>query len=165
MEEKNIQVSLESKLKRKKQLMASRSNRLRRFGDHMPELLESIDKAFAQGRFIKKPVGPIGACISLKDPSLVVAVESCLRGFFKTFCCDNYRDEKVLQGLMSSYFPKGSRPPIMVCPFTDRVYNLQGRGVHHPEFPSVLDCLNIENPVITNCLIDMRSIESILIIK
>uniref|UniRef100_A0A8C1T5H8 Structural maintenance of chromosomes protein 6 n=1 Tax=Cyprinus carpio TaxID=7962 RepID=A0A8C1T5H8_CYPCA len=165
MEEKNIQVSLESKLKRKKQLMASRSNRLRRFGDQMPELLESIDKAFAQGRFIKKPVGPIGACISLKDPSLAVAVESCLRGFFKTFCCDNYRDEKVLQGLMSSYFPKGSRPQIMVCPFTDRVYNLQGRGVHHPEFPSVLDCLNIENPVITNCLIDMRGIESILIIK
>uniref|UniRef100_A0A8C1S1A7 Structural maintenance of chromosomes protein 6 n=1 Tax=Cyprinus carpio TaxID=7962 RepID=A0A8C1S1A7_CYPCA len=150
------------RLKRKKQLMASRSNRLRRFGDHMPELLESINNAFSQGRFIKKPVGPIGACISLKDPSLAVAVESCLRGFFKTFCCDNYRDEKVLQGLMSSYFPKGSRPQIMVCPFTDRVYNLQ---VHLPECPSVLDCLNIENPVITNCLIDMRGIESILIIK
>lgn len=60
MEEKNIQVSLESKRKRKNQLTASRSNRLRRFGDRMPELLESIDKAHAQGRFIKKPVGPIG---------------------------------------------------------------------------------------------------------
>ncbi|XDV42761.1 hypothetical protein PO909_011373 [Leuciscus waleckii] len=165
MEEKNIQVSLEFKLKRKKQLMASRSNRLKRFGDHMPELLELIDKAFAQGRFIKKPVGPIGACISLKDPSLAVAVESCLIGFIKTFCCDNYKDEKVLQGLMSSYFPKGSRPQIIVCPFTDRVYNVQGRGVNHPEFPSVLDCLNVENPVIINCLIDMRSIECILIIK
>ncbi|XP_016089316.1 structural maintenance of chromosomes protein 6-like [Sinocyclocheilus grahami] len=165
MEEKNIQVSLESKLKRKKQLMASRSNRLRRFGNHMPELLESINKAFSQGRFIKKPVGPIGACISLKDPSLAVAVESCLRGLIKSFCCDNYRDEKVLQGLMSSYFPRSNRPQIIVCLFTDRVYNLQGRGVQHPEFLSVLDCLNIENPVITNCLIDMRSIESILIIK
>uniref|UniRef100_A0A8C1LL59 Structural maintenance of chromosomes protein 6 n=1 Tax=Cyprinus carpio TaxID=7962 RepID=A0A8C1LL59_CYPCA len=165
MEEKNIQVSLESRLKRKKQLMASRSNRLRRFGDHMPELLESINNAFSQGRFIKKPVGPIGACISLKDPSLAVAVESCLRGLIKSFCCDNYKDEKVLQGLMSSYFPRGNRPQIIVCPFTDRVYNLQGRGVHLPECPSVLDCLNIENPVITNCLIDMRAIESILIIK
>ncbi|XP_056623223.1 structural maintenance of chromosomes protein 6 isoform X2 [Triplophysa dalaica] len=165
MEEKDIQVCLESKVKRKKQLMASRSNRLRRFGDHMPELLESIDRAFAQGRFIKKPVGPIGACISLKDPSLVVAVESCLRSFMKTFCCDNYKDEKVLQELMSPYFPKGSRPQIIVCRFTDRVHKLQGRGVRHPEFPSVLDALNIENPVVTNCLIDMRSIECILIIK
>ncbi|XP_065110604.1 structural maintenance of chromosomes protein 6 isoform X2 [Paramisgurnus dabryanus] len=165
MEEKEIQVCLESKLKRKKQLMASRSNRLRRFGDSMPELLQSIDRAFAQGRFIKKPVGPLGACISLKDPSLVVAVESCLRSFMKTFCCDNYKDEKVLQELMSPYFPRGSRPQIIVCRFTDRAYKLQGRGVCHPEFPSVLDALNIENPVITNCLIDMRSIESILIIK
>lgn len=60
MEEKRFQVSLESKLKRKNQLTASRSNRLRRFGDRMPELLESINRAHAQGRFIKKPVGPIG---------------------------------------------------------------------------------------------------------
>uniref|UniRef100_A0AAR2KYZ7 Structural maintenance of chromosomes protein 6 n=1 Tax=Pygocentrus nattereri TaxID=42514 RepID=A0AAR2KYZ7_PYGNA len=152
----NIQVSLETKLKRKNQLTASRSNRLRRFGDRMPELLESIDKAYAQGRFIKKPVGPIGACISLKDPSLAVAVESCLRSFMKTFCCDNYKDERVLQELMSPHFPRGCRPQIMVCPFTDCVYNVQSRGVHHPEFPSVLDILIINNPVITNCLIDMR---------
>ncbi|KAF4084195.1 hypothetical protein AMELA_G00125660 [Ameiurus melas] len=165
MEEKNIQVSLESKLKRKNQLTASKSNRLRRFGDRMPELLESIDKAHAQGRFIKKPVGPIGACIRLKDPSLAVAVESCLRSFMKTFCCDNYKDEKVLQELMVPHFPVCSRPQIVVCAFTDHVYNVQNRGVHHPEFPSVLDTLIIDNPVITNCLIDMRSVECILIIK
>ncbi|TSO25151.1 Structural maintenance of chromosomes protein 6 [Bagarius yarrelli] len=165
MEEKNIQVFLESKIKRKNQLTASRSNRLRRFGDRMPELMESIDKAHAQGRFIKKPVGPIGACIRLKDPSLAVAVESCLRSYMKTFCCDNYRDEKVLQELMSPHFPKGSRPQIVVCAFTDQIYNVQNRGVHHPEFPSVLDTLIGDNPVVINCLIDMRGIECILIIK
>lgn len=60
MEEKNIKVSLEAKLKRKNQLLASRSNRLRMFGDRMPELIESINKAHAQGRFAHKPVGPIG---------------------------------------------------------------------------------------------------------
>uniref|UniRef100_A0A8B9LVX5 Structural maintenance of chromosomes protein 6 n=1 Tax=Astyanax mexicanus TaxID=7994 RepID=A0A8B9LVX5_ASTMX len=150
---------------RRNQLTASRSNRLRRFGDRMPELLEAVNRAHAQGRFIKKPVGPIGACISLKDPSLAVAVESCLRGFMKTFCCDNYKDEKVLQELMSSHFARGSRPQIMVCPFTDSVYNVQHRRVHHPEFPSVLDILLVDNPVIINCLIDMRSIECILVIK
>ncbi|KAM9465780.1 structural maintenance of chromosomes protein 6 [Clarias gariepinus] len=165
MEEKNIQVSLESKLKRKNQLTASKSNRLRRFGDRMPELLESINKANAQGRFIKKPVGPIGACIRLRDPSLAVAVENCLRSFMKTFCCDNYKDERVLQELMKPHFHQGSRPQIVVCAFSDYVYNVQNRGVHHEEFPSVLDSLIIDNPVITNCLIDMRGIECILIIK
>lgn len=39
------------------------------------------------------------------------------------------------------------------------------RGVNHPDYPSVLDSLSIANPVITNCLFDMRGRESILIIK
>ncbi|KAG7465711.1 hypothetical protein MATL_G00156340 [Megalops atlanticus] len=165
LEEKNIQVVIEAKQKRRNQLMASRSNRIKRFGDRMPDLLESIDKTHGQGRFLKKPVGPIGACVTLKDPSLAVAVESCLRSFMKTFCCDNYRDEKVLQGLMSQYFPVGGRPQIIVCPFSDRVYDVRGRGVCHPEFPSVLDCLVIPSPVVANCLIDMRGIETVLVIK
>ncbi|XP_036398055.1 structural maintenance of chromosomes protein 6 [Megalops cyprinoides] len=165
LEEKNIQVVIEAKQKRRNQLMASRSNRIKRFGDRMPDLLESIDKAHSQGRFLKKPIGPIGACVTLKDPGLAVAVESCLRSFMKTFCCDNYRDEKVLQGLMSQYFPAGGRPQIIVCPFSDRVYDVRGRGVYHPEFPSVLDCLAIPSPVVANCLIDMRGIETVLVIK
>ncbi|CDQ67465.1 unnamed protein product [Oncorhynchus mykiss] len=162
---KNIQVSMEAKLKRKNQLLASRSNKLKRFGDNMPDLLDNIDKAYIQGRFTKKPLGPIGACINLKDPALAVAVESCLRSFMKTFCCDNYKDEAVLQDLMSRYFSKGNRPQIIVSPFSGSVYKVQGRGVNHPDYPSVLDSLSIANPVIANCLIDMRGIESILIIK
>lgn len=39
------------------------------------------------------------------------------------------------------------------------------RGVHHPEFPSVLTALEIDDPVVANCLIDMRGIEKILLIK
>ena len=68
-----------------------------------------------------------GSCISLKDPSLTVAVESCLRSFMKTFCCDNYRDERVLEELMAPHFPRGSRPQIIVCHFAEKVYNVQGR--------------------------------------
>ncbi|KAM4595864.1 structural maintenance of chromosomes protein 6 isoform 2-T4 [Polymixia lowei] len=165
LEEKNIQVSYEAKLKRKNQLLASRSNKLKRFGDQIPDLLDSIDKAFTKGRFLKKPIGPIGACINLKDPSLALAVESCLRGFMKTFCCDNYKDEAVLQELMSHYYPKGSRPQIIVSPFTEKVYNIHGRRVQHVEYPSVLDTVSTTSPVITNCLIDMRGIEMVLIIK
>uniref|UniRef100_A0A6Q2WTU5 Structural maintenance of chromosomes protein 6 n=1 Tax=Esox lucius TaxID=8010 RepID=A0A6Q2WTU5_ESOLU len=152
-------------ISRKNQLLASRSNKLKRFGDNMPDLLDTIYKAHIQGRFIKKPIGPIGACINLKDPTLAVAVESCLRSFMKTFCCDNYKDEAVLQELMSHYFSKGNRPQIIVSAFSNTVYKVQGRGVNHPDYPSVLDSLIIASPVITNCLIDMRGIESILIIK
>uniref|UniRef100_A0A7N5ZST4 Structural maintenance of chromosomes protein 6 n=1 Tax=Anabas testudineus TaxID=64144 RepID=A0A7N5ZST4_ANATE len=165
LEERDVQLSYESKLKRKNQLLASRSNKLKRFGDHVPNLLGSITEAYATGRFLKKPVGPIGACISLKDPTLAVAVECCLRSFMKAFCCDNYKDELVLQELMSHYYPKGNRPQIIVSPFSEKVYNIHGRKACHPEYPSLLDIITATSPVIINCLIDMRGIESVLIIK
>lgn len=69
-----------------------------------------------------------GACISLKDPSLAVAVECCLRSFVKAFCCDNYKDEAVLQELMTRFYPKGNRPQIIVSPFSDKPYNIHGRS-------------------------------------
>lgn len=60
LEERNIQVSIASKLKRKSQLLASRTNKLKRFGDQVPDLLASISEAYTTGRFLKRPVGPIG---------------------------------------------------------------------------------------------------------
>ncbi|MEQ2254827.1 hypothetical protein ILYODFUR_007570 [Ilyodon furcidens] len=127
VEAKSVQFAYESKLKRKNQLLASRSNKLKRFGDHVPDLIAAINDACAAGHFIKKPIGPIGACISLKDPTLAVSVECCLRSFMKAFCCDNYKDESVLQGLMSRFYPKGNRPQIIVSPFSDKLYNVHGR--------------------------------------
>lgn len=165
VEAKSVQSAFESKLKRKNQLLASRSNKLKRFGDYVPDLIAAINDACAAGRFIKKPVGPIGACISLKDPTLAVAVECCLRSFMKAFCCDNYKDELVLQGLMSRFYPKGNRPQIIVSPFSDKLYNVHGRKACHPDYPTVLDMINATTPVIINCLIDMRGIETILIVK
>uniref|UniRef100_A0A3P8NIT4 Structural maintenance of chromosomes protein 6 n=1 Tax=Astatotilapia calliptera TaxID=8154 RepID=A0A3P8NIT4_ASTCA len=159
LEERNVQASYESKLKRKNQLLASRSNKLKRFGDQVPDMMSAISEAYATGRFLKRPVGPIGACISLKDPSLAVAVECCLRSFVKAFCCDNYKDEAVLQELMTRFYPKGNRPQIIVSPFSDKP------KAYHPEYPSVMDIITATSPVIINCLIDMRGIESILIIK
>ncbi|XP_068436036.1 structural maintenance of chromosomes protein 6 [Clinocottus analis] len=165
LEERNIQVVYEAKVRRKHQMLASRSNKLKRFGDQVPDLLGSIAEGHASGRFLKKPVGPIGACISLKDPMLAVAVECCLRSFMKAFCCDNYKDEAALQELMCRYYPKGNRPQIIVSPFSEKIYNIHGRKAHHPEYPSVLDIITATSPVIINCLVDMRGIESILIIK
>ncbi|XP_013869624.1 structural maintenance of chromosomes protein 6, partial [Austrofundulus limnaeus] len=126
-EEKSLQFAYESKLKRKNQLLASRSNKLKRFGDFLPDLMTAIDEACAAGQFLKRPVGPIGACISLKDPSLAVAVECCLRSFMKAFCCDNYKDESVLQRLMTRFYPKGNRPQIVVSAFSNKLYNVHQR--------------------------------------
>ncbi|XP_078397707.1 structural maintenance of chromosomes protein 6-like isoform X2 [Cetorhinus maximus] len=164
-EEKDVKQSAESKKERLEELKASRTNQLKRFGESMPALLDGIEEAHKQGRFRHKPVGPLGACFRLKYPELALAVESCLKGLLLSFCCDNYRDEQVLQSLMSRYFGSGRRPQINVCEFANQVYNVKDRAVHHPDFPTVLDALEIGNPVVANCLIDMRGIERILLIS
>lgn len=38
-------------------------------------------------------------------------------------------------------------------------------GVHHPEFPSVLTALEIDGAAVANCLINVRGIEKVLLIK
>lgn len=146
-------------------LESSRSNRLRRFGEQMPALLNAIQEAHRRGQFKHAPRGPLGFLINLKDPELALAVEICLKGQLQAFTCDNYDDEKVLIGLMGRVFPSGRRPGIITGPFIHKVHDTRKRAVNHPVYPSVLQALEIEDPVVANCLIDQRGIESILLIK
>jgi len=41
-------------------LRAAQGNQLKRFGNFMPDLINAIDRACRQGRFNKKPIGPLG---------------------------------------------------------------------------------------------------------
>ncbi|XP_054474531.1 structural maintenance of chromosomes protein 6-like [Anoplopoma fimbria] len=160
-----LQRSIEAKRRNLQTMESSRSNRLRRFGEHMPALLNAIQEAHRKGQLKHKPRGPLGYHISLKDPELALSVEVCLKGQLQAFTCDNHDDEKVLQGLMSKVFPTGRRPAIITSSFLSVVHDTRRRGVNHPEYPSVLQALEIEDPVVANCLIDQRGIESILLIK
>ncbi|KAG2467980.1 SMC6 protein, partial [Polypterus senegalus] len=146
-------------------LKSSRTDRIKRFGEKMPALLAAINEAHRKGHFVKKPIGPIGSCIRVKDPDLSLAVECCLKSYLLAFCCDNYKDEKVLQSLMSKFYPQGRRPLILVSEFGNQLYNTSIRAVNHPQFPSVLQVLEINDPVVANCLIDVRGIETVLLIK
>ncbi|XP_008311197.1 structural maintenance of chromosomes protein 6 [Cynoglossus semilaevis] len=160
-----LQRSIDTNEKNKKILMSSRSNRLRRFGEHMPALLAAIEEGCKRGRFKHKPRGPLGHLISLKDPELALSVEVCLKNLLLAFVCDNHDDEKVLQGLMTTVLQKGRRPVIITSKFLPRVHDTRRKAVNDPKYPSVLQALDIEDPVVANCLIDQRGIESILLIK
>ncbi|XP_031960000.1 structural maintenance of chromosomes protein 6 [Corvus moneduloides] len=164
-ENSDVQQALDAKQKQLRDLKDSKTNTLKRFGPHIPAFLEAIEMAHKQGRFKKKPLGPLGALIHPKDPELILAIESCLKGLLQAFCCDNHSDERTLQFLMSKYFARGHRPQIIVNKFQNKIYDTSQRAVRHPEFPSVLTALEIDDPVVANCLIDMRGIETILLIK
>ncbi|XP_041277529.1 structural maintenance of chromosomes protein 6 isoform X2 [Onychostruthus taczanowskii] len=164
-ERSEVQQALDAQQKQLRDLKDSKTNTLKRFGPHVPAFLEAVEVAYNQGHFRKKPLGPLGALIHPKDPELILAIECCLKGLLQAFCCDNHSDERALQLLMSKYYARGHRPQIIVNKFQNRIYDTSQRAVHHPEFPSVLTALEIDNPVVANCLIDMRGIETVLLIK
>ncbi|XP_076803327.1 structural maintenance of chromosomes protein 6-like [Clavelina lepadiformis] len=147
-------------------LSASKKNKLQLFGSKMPEFVRRIDEAFARNKFKHKPRGPLGNYVTLKDPNLAVPVECAIRGVIHSFIVDNHKDEKVLEGLRNSIFAahEKSRIVIFTVKFSKNVYDVSQGRVRHPRYSSVLDLLNIEDPVVANCLIDMSHIESILVI-
>uniref|UniRef100_A0A663MQI9 Structural maintenance of chromosomes protein 6 n=1 Tax=Athene cunicularia TaxID=194338 RepID=A0A663MQI9_ATHCN len=157
--------TLNAKEKQLRDLKDSRTNTLKRFGSYIPAFLEAVETAYRQGRFKHKPIGPLGAFIHPKDAELTLAVECCLKNLVQAFCCDNHSDERTLQLMMSKYYPREYRPQVIVNKFQKDVYDVRHRGVHHPEFPSVLTALEIDHAVVANCLIDVRGIEKILLIK
>ncbi|NXP25346.1 SMC6 protein, partial [Scytalopus superciliaris] len=164
-ENTDAQQALDAKQKQLRELKDSKTDTLRRFGPHVPGFVEAVDIAYKQGRFKQKPLGPVGAYIHAKDPELTLAVEACLKSLVHAFCCDNHNDERTLQLLMSKHYPPGHRPQIIVNRFQNKMYDVRQRAVYHPEFPSVLTALEIDHVMVANCLIDVRGIEKILLIK
>nr|XP_058144077.1 structural maintenance of chromosomes protein 6 isoform X3 [Dasypus novemcinctus] len=165
-EELDVKNTLNYNQRQLKELKDSKTDGLKRFGPHVPALLEAIDDAYRRGHFTYKPVGPLGACIHLRDPELALAIESCLKGLLQAYCCHNHADERVLQALMKKFYSPGtSRPQIIVSEFRNDMYDVRHRAAYHPEFPSVLTALEIDNAVVANSLIDMRGIETVLLIK
>ncbi|XP_054831594.1 structural maintenance of chromosomes protein 6 [Eublepharis macularius] len=164
-EERELKAILDSQQQQLRELKESKTNRLKRFGQYMPALCEAIERASQQRQFKYKPIGPLGSFIHLKDAELALAVETCLKGLVWAFCCDNHSDERILQTLMSKFCPRGIRPQIIVSTFRNNIYDVKQKAVDHPVYPSVLTALEFDNPVVANCLIDMRGIETILLIK
>jgi hypothetical protein len=65
-------------------------------GDAMKQLLQRIDAAVLQRKFDRRPVGPIGALLSLTDDSWAGAVERAMGGCFDSFIVHSQRDLKTL---------------------------------------------------------------------
>lgn len=59
-EQEGLQRSIDTNRRQLQSMESSRSNRLRRFGDHMPALLTAIEEALKKGHFKHRPRGPLG---------------------------------------------------------------------------------------------------------
>lgn len=145
-------------------LEASKKNSLQRFGRHVPTLLREIDIAVSKGRFKKRPKGPLGSLIKLKDQRWDLATECCLGGVLFAFLVDNDQDAKTLRQIMSKVMGAERKPSIITSSFMGTVYNYKPKAMRSSRYPNLLDNLEIEDPDVINCLIDQRMLEKIALI-
>ncbi|XP_025110368.1 structural maintenance of chromosomes protein 6-like isoform X2 [Pomacea canaliculata] len=145
-------------------LKDARSNRVKRFGSWVPSALEKIEEWHRQGRFHRKPLGPLGSCFQLKEQCWSVAAEACLRGLIHSFACHDHHDEKLLEQILREVAPHGRRPSIITAKFRERVHDVSKFRVRDSPYPAVLDVIQCDDPVVLNTLIDQRGIENIILI-
>lgn len=142
--------------------MSQQEDRINFYGNWMPQLVKSIEIAFKQNKFIKKPIGPIGAYIKVNDDKWIFSIENFLgRGTLRTFLVDNFNDNKVLQSLMDKNIPGNTRKPtVITSKFFDKVHNITAKETQN----NLFRMLNFTSPVVANSLIDNNRIETIMLV-
>ncbi|VVC29596.1 P-loop containing nucleoside triphosphate hydrolase [Cinara cedri] len=142
--------------------MSQQQDKIHFYGNWMPNLVENIEIAFKQRKFIKKPIGPIGAYIKVNNNKWIFSIENHLgRGNLKTFLVDNFADNKVLQSIMNKTIPSSERKPtVITSKFFDKVHDISTKKTTN----SMFDMLTFTSPAVANCLIDNNRIEKIMLI-
>lgn len=142
--------------------MSQQEDRINFYGNWMPQLVKNIEIAFKQNKFIKKPIGPIGAYIKVNDDKWIFSIENYLgRGTLRTFLVDNFTDNKVLQSIMDRTITGNARKPtVITSKFFDKVHNITAKETPN----NLFRMLNFSSPVVANCLIDNNRIETIMLV-
>ncbi|CAH3182366.1 unnamed protein product, partial [Porites evermanni] len=162
-DEDNIRKKIRDKERQIQQVKYRANDRLLKFGDWMPKLVNTIKTAVRDGRFSKPPRGPIGFHVHLKDQKWSYAIEVCLKHLAYGFCVTNYQDMHTMKSLITQTC-QAFFPVVLVCPFQETVYDFSSYKPNC-QFPTILDLLDIDDPVIANCLIDQLHIETTLAIE
>ncbi|CAK5082177.1 unnamed protein product [Meloidogyne enterolobii] len=138
----------------------SKADKLAIFGKDVPRLLELIDTNIHS--FKKRPIGPIGNYIKLKDKKWANPIEFCLKNMIGTFLCDSSEDRKALDEICKTLQIR--KPNVITTEFADQKYDLFGREPPN-EFTTILRVLDVENPTVLNYILDKVRAESVLLFE
>lgn len=157
--------AIRNKKKLKDDMVVATKNRLLLFGRWVPEFHRLIDIAFEKKQLKKKPLGPIGSLIELREIKWALAIEVCLKKLLMAICVDNHSDRAIVQNILKTLIePSALQPFILVAPFRDELYDISQTKAQSNYF-TILDMLIVSTPIVTNFLIDQASIEHILLIE
>ncbi|KAK3914444.1 Structural maintenance of chromosomes protein 6 [Frankliniella fusca] len=141
--------------------LQSNDSNLSLFGAHMPELVRLIE---ASNKFKKKPIGPLGSYVKVKDPKWALAVECAMKSRLNTFLVENTDDEKLLQSFIKRVCVRGQKPSVLRCRFPTELYDTSRTAARTSEYCNVLDIVEISNVVARNLLVDTCKLETIMLI-
>ncbi|KAK6103835.1 RecF/RecN/SMC N terminal domain family protein [Brugia pahangi] len=143
----------------KERVMAMEQSDLARFGTSAPQIISLIKQNAA--KFSKKPIGPIGAYIRIKDDSWALAVEHCLRHLLSVWLCDNVHDRNILDSILQSYNIR--TVGYIISKFLESRYDIT--SFEPPsEYLTVARMITVTNDNVFNVLVDQTQMESILLI-
>lgn len=141
---------------------ASPKENLKSFGADIVRLVDTLEQYHKRGQFKKMPVGPLANFIEVKQPKYRQYVEDTLGNTLMAFCVDNNDDLATFRTILKNTQMKMS-PPVICSKFMDKAYNVAGKCVQSDsQSIRLMDLIVVDNPVVMNCLIDSRCIETIL---
>ncbi|VIO93893.1 Uncharacterized protein BM_BM4362 [Brugia malayi] len=143
----------------RERVVAMEQSDLARFGTSAPQIISLIEQNVA--KFSKKPIGPIGAYIRIKDDSWALAVEHCLRHLLSVWLCDNVHDRNILDSILQSYNIRAVG--YIISKFLESRYDIT--SFEPPsEYLTVARMITVTNDNVFNVLVDQTQMESILLI-
>lgn len=112
------------------------------------------------------PRGPIGKYIEVPNKTYKNAVENILGSILHTFYVNSDKDRIELGKLMKNEFPELSqKTSIITGQFCDKVYDVSRGMCRAPQNAQLLmNLIKVSDPIVMNCLIDQRAIETILLV-
>uniref|UniRef100_A0A8D9EQJ5 Structural maintenance of chromosomes protein 6 n=1 Tax=Cacopsylla melanoneura TaxID=428564 RepID=A0A8D9EQJ5_9HEMI len=158
-----LNVVINQKEEHLRRVQSKQSNTLSQYGPWMQQLVDSIKEAFKKRKFSKMPRGPLGAYIKMKDPNLAALAEYGLGyGNLRKFVVNTREDEKELKLIMDRVMPPNvARLPITCAKFVEKPFN----GIREAHYNNVFSNLEIEDPVVSNILIELTNCQGTILIE
>ena len=142
-----------------RKIRSEKGNKMVLFGENMPRFLAEIKKA----KFHRQPIGPIGSEIQLKpgiSKEEAQLVEAEIQQLLPGFIVENFEDHRVLNGIQNKL---KTNFPVISTKFLDTKHDISN-GKCKSDYPTMFDLIECPNVVVSNCLIDQKKLERVIVI-
>ncbi|KAK9144386.1 hypothetical protein Sjap_004289 [Stephania japonica] len=125
-------------------------------GERVLQLLREIEKCHR--RFIRPPIGPIGAHLSLIDgDAWALPVENAIGKLLNAFIVTDHKDSLILRNCAKEV--RYNNLQIIIYDFSRPRLTIPGHMLPQTKHPTTLSVVHADNPTVLNVLVDVGNAE------